>query len=86
MLAGSPQLFWPRTPKWGAPFLVLCFSGSSLISPVPGLFYQRSFNKSKKTSYWLQPFFFNGGDALILKLGWWWEGVGRGCSGRREGS
>ena len=42
----SPQLLWSRTPRWGAPFLVLCSSGSSLIPPAPGLFSQRSFNKS----------------------------------------
>ena len=82
----SPQLLWSRTPRWGAPFLVLCSSGSSLIPPAPGLFSQRSFNKSYNNN--------NKKKNLLLAsafLLYWWgcpdsengekreEGVGEGA-------
>lgn len=68
-----PPVALTQDPKVGYCFLVLCFFESSLIPPAPGPFSQRLFNKSlikkKKPSYWLQLFLFNGGDALIPRMG-----------------
>lgn len=81
---GSPSCSGPGPQRWGAPFLVLCFSGSSLVLPIPGPFSQRPFNKSppKKYSYWLSLSSLSGGDALILRMG---EGRGSDAEGRALG-